>query len=195
MSITTRQVLLWTAGAAVVGAGVAYAVKVTRKDGSTQDVTDAASVEVSANQLTDSPAPDRIRWSVASGEKWRPLFDSVEQANGIPSGLLYRQAYEESHFRDDIITGARPSSEGALGIMQIVPQYHPTLGADGAKDPQRAVPYAGKFLAQLHRQFGSWQLALAAYNAGPGNVSKYGGIPPFPETQKYVADITGDVPV
>ena len=50
-----------------------------------------------------------------------------------------------------------------------------------------------KYLGNLFKQFGDWSLALAAYNAGPGNVTKYGGIPPFPETQQYVTKITQDV--
>jgi len=59
---------------------------------------------------------------------------------------------------------------------------------------QTALDDAGvKYLGNLFKQFGDWSLALAAYNAGPGNVTKYGGIPPFPETQQYVAKITQDV--
>ncbi|MGH3574705.1 MAG: lytic transglycosylase domain-containing protein, partial [Pseudonocardiaceae bacterium] len=53
---------------------------------------------------------------------------------------------------------------------------------------------AGNYLSTLYHQFGDWSLAVAAYNAGPGNVQKYGGIPPFTETQNYVAQIIADVP-
>lgn len=127
------------------------------------------------------------------GEKYRPLFDAAERQYGIPSGLLFRQAYQESRFRDDIIRGATRSPAGAVGIMQIIPKWHPEIGEQGALDPAIAIPYAAKILSQWHRQFGSWSLALAAYNAGPGNVSKHAGIPPFPETQRYVNDILRDV--
>lgn len=127
------------------------------------------------------------------------LFDSLyamlgaaETKYGIPHDLLARQAYEESRFRPDIINGTTPSSAGALGIMQIVPRFHPTATP---LEPASAIDYAGNFLASLYRQFGSWPLALAGYNAGAGNVTKYGNqIPPFDETQKYVAEITADVP-
>lgn len=134
-------------------------------------------------------------FSYAKGEKYRALFDAAETKYRIPHGLLFRQAYQESRFRDDIISGAVRSSAGAVGIMQIVPKYHPEVGEAGALNVPVAIDYAGKFLSKLHTQFGSWALALAAYNAGPANVIKYGGIPPFTETRNYVAQILADNPV
>ena len=133
-------------------------------------------------------------WTSSAGETYRPLFDQVEIANGIPHGLLFRQAYQESRFRSDIIDGTTRSAAGAAGIMQIVPKFHPDISIAGILNPTTAVPYAGKFLRQLYDRFGSWSLALAAYNAGPGNVQKYNGIPPFAETQTYVTAILRDVP-
>lgn len=140
-------------------------------------------------------AIDVSNWVSPRGMEYKPLFNTVEKKYGIPNGLLFRQAYQESHFREDIISGKVRSPAGAVGIMQIVPKYHPELGEAGALNVPKAVDYAGKILSQWHRQFSSWKLALAAYNAGPGNVIKYNGIPPFEETQKYVADITNDVQV
>lgn len=119
-------------------------------------------------------------------EIFKPLFDSASAQYGIPAGLLMRQGEVESALKAD----ARNPS-GATGIMQIIPKWHPELGEAGALDPARAIPYAAKILRQWKDQFGSWELALAAYNAGPGNVTKYGGIPPFPETQAYVEKILG----
>lgn len=134
-------------------------------------------------------------WTRPAGEKYRPLFNAAEKKYGIPPGLLFRQAYQESRFREDIISGKVRSSAGATGIMQIIPRLHPEVGEAGALDPARAIPYAGKILAAWKKQFGSWELALAAYNAGPGNVSKYKGIPPFKETRDYVSQITSDINV
>jgi soluble lytic murein transglycosylase-like protein len=75
--------------------------------------------------------------------------------------------------------------------MQLVPRFHPNVNP---LDPYAAIDYAAGFLRSLYDQFGSWTLAVAAYNAGPGNVQKAGNtVPPFPETLKYVADIIGDV--
>lgn len=134
------------------------------------------------------------------GAKYLPLLNAAERKYGIPRDLLARQAYQESRFREDIITGVTRSPAGAIGIMQIIPKWHPSLdpgdaAADerAALDPARAIDYAARFLSSLHRQFGTWSLALAAYNAGPGNVQKYNGIPPFKETRDYVAQILGDV--
>lgn len=119
------------------------------------------------------------------------LLNAAETQYGIPTDLLARQAYQESHFRPDIISGQTASPAGALGLMQIVPAYHPT--ADPLNVPA-AINYAANFMRSLYNQFGSWSLALAAYNAGPGNVQKYGNtVPPFAETQSYVASILGDV--
>ena len=127
--------------------------------------------------------------TVTNAAKYLPLLNAAELKYGIPRDLLARQAYQESRFRDDIVSGKTVSSAGALGIMQIVPKWHP--GVDPLNIPA-AIDYAAKYLSALKRQFGSWSLALAAYNAGPGNVKKYGGIPPFKETQAYVANITRD---
>ena len=97
-------------------------------------------------------------------------LQTAEQANGIPGLLLVRLAYQESRFRPEIISGEKVSAAGAAGIMQIVPRWHP--GVDPL-DARAAINYAGKYLATLYRQFGTWELALQAYNWGPGNLRKY----------------------
>jgi len=125
----------------------------------------------------------------AADSGYLPALNAAEAANGIPQDLLVRLAYQESRFRPDIIYGP-PNSAGAQGLMQIVPKYHP--GVD-ASDPFASITAAAGFLKSLYDQFGSWSLALAAYNAGPDKVKKYGGIPPFTETQNYVANIIGAV--
>jgi len=130
-------------------------------------------------------------WKTSSNAlKYGPLLNATEDKYGIPRDLLFRLAYQESHFRSDIIDGSTASPAGAQGIMQIVPAYHPGVNP---LDPAAAIDYAGNFLVSLYHQFGSWALALAAYNAGPGNVRKYNGIPPFAETQAYVSNILSDV--
>ncbi len=134
------------------------------------------------------------------GPLYLPLLNATEKRYLIPRDLLARQAYQESRFREDIISGFTRSPAGAIGIMQIIPRWHPSIdpgdaAADerAALDPARAIDYAARYLVSLQRRFGSWGLALAAYNAGPGNVEKHNGIPPFKETRDYVAQILGDV--
>jgi soluble lytic murein transglycosylase-like protein len=129
-------------------------------------------------------------WIAAAGD-YLPLLQAAEDKYSIPRGVLTRLAYEESRFRPDIISGATVSSSGAQGIMQLMPQFYP--GIDPL-DPPQAIDAAAQSLRSYFDRFGTWTLALAAYNAGPGNVSKYGNtVPPFQETQKYVADIIGAV--
>lgn len=133
-------------------------------------------------------------WPYPRGREYQSAFEAAEQSNDIPPGLLARQAYQESHFRDDIISGATVSKAGAVGIMQIVPRWHPDVNA---YDPLESINYAAHFLAGLHRQFGTWPLALAAYNWGPGNVAQHkNDVMSWPlETQNYVRQITADVNV
>lgn len=141
----------------------------------------------------------------ANEERYRDLIVQVETKEGIPAGLLHRLLYQESRFRSDII-GTYPngdpvpmekrtiSSAGAKGIAQFIDATAGDFALD-QWNPQASIRAAGAYLHRLYNQFGSWRLALAAYNAGPGNVKKYNGIPPFTETQKYVAEITSDVEV
>lgn len=142
----------------------------------------------------------KIGSAIASAGNWlakvpadlADLFASASAQHGLPFAMLEAVAYRESRFRQDIITGALRSSAGAVGVMQIIPRWHPDLGEAGALDPKRAIPYAAKYLRQLRDQFGAWDLALAAYNWGPGNLRKWqtnGGNWPT-ETQIYVAEIT-----
>lgn len=130
----------------------------------------------------------------ANAARFIPALHTAEDAFDIPRDLLARVAYQESRFRDDIITGAKSSAAGALGIMQIVPKFHPEVNP---LDPFASITYAGQYLGSLFRQFGTWKLALAAYNWGPGNLARNLSVPgKWPqETLDYIAEITKDVPV
>jgi soluble lytic murein transglycosylase-like protein len=135
-------------------------------------------------------------WMTAGeGPTYQPTFAVVESNNGIPTNLLFRMGYQESRFRPDIISGATVSSAGAIGIMQLEPQFFPGAG----QNPQTDIATAGAYLAKLYSQFGDWQLAVAAYNDGPGNIANWESNPDASslplETQNYVADVFADVPV
>lgn len=132
-------------------------------------------------------------------ERYAPEIAAAEARYGIPAGLLHRLIYQESRFRSDIISGEVVSAAGAIGIAQIVPRWHP--GVDPI-DPLASIDYAAGYLARLHNQFGSWRLALAAYNWGPGNLSRHlraNGelvLAELPrETRDYVEQITAEVNV
>jgi len=130
-------------------------------------------------------------WKTAkNAEKYLPALHAAEVKYKIPPDLLARMAYQESHFRDDIVSGKVISSAGAVGIMQLVPRWHPSVNPLVVN---AAIDYAGSYVRSLYDQFGSWKLAVAAYNAGPGNVVKAKGIPAFTETQNYVSQVFGDL--
>ncbi len=84
------------------------------------------------------------------------------------------------------------SSKGAMGLMQIMPQEARSLGVSNPFDPEQNIAAGTRLLAGLMKRYnGDVPLTLAAYNAGPGAVQKYNGIPPYPETEHYVKRILG----
>lgn len=130
-------------------------------------------------------------------EQYLGEIAEAERTHGLPRDLLARQLYQESRYRADIITGQVKSPAGALGIAQIIPKWHPTVDP---LDPVASIHYAARYMKQLYDQFGTWRLALAAYNWGPGNLKKslqrHGGarLDQWPaETQNYVTEILGDL--
>jgi soluble lytic murein transglycosylase-like protein len=134
-----------------------------------------------------------------NAQKWAPFLSSVEDGVGIPSGLLSRIAYQESHFVQSIIDGTQSSPAGALGMMQLMPQFFqsvnvPTPYSD--TDTMNQVNEAANFLVGLYSHFGNWTDAVAAYNAGQGNIDKVlAGKMALPgETANYIAQVSADLP-
>jgi peptidoglycan DL-endopeptidase CwlO len=115
---------------------------------------------------------------------YNQLFTAATAKYGLPQGLLAAVAQTESGGNASAISPA-----GAIGLMQIMPGTARGLGVD-PRDPAQAVDGAARLLSSHLRDFGSLDLALAAYNAGPGAVRKYDGIPPYSETQNYVRKVT-----
>jgi len=115
-----------------------------------------------------------------AGVPYANLFTSAAARYGVDASLLAAVASQESGFDAGAVSAA-----GAQGLMQFMPATAKGLGVNPS-DPASSVDGAARYLLQLTRELGSADLALAAYNAGPGNVRRYGGIPPFDETQNYV---------
>jgi cell wall-associated NlpC family hydrolase len=112
-------------------------------------------------------------------------FTSAATSSGVPSALLQAVASTESGCQ----TGA-VSSAGAEGLMQLMPTTAASIGVDPF-NPAQAIRGAASLLSSYYNRFGSWPLALAAYNAGPAAVETYGGIPPYPQTEEYVQTVLG----
>ena len=141
-------------------------------------------------------APTLGGWQLpASAAPYAATIRAAELRHGIPSGLLGRLLYQESRFRADVIEGRTVSAAGAVGIAQIIPRWHPDVNP---LDPYASIDYAASYLATLRNRFGSWELALAAYNWGQGNLSRVAGADDWlsrvpTETRNYVTQISADV--
>lgn len=105
--------------------------------------------------------------------------------HGIPSDLFLRLVTRESNWNPK----AR-SHKGATGLAQLMPGTARILGVN-PHDPQENLDGGARYLSEQYRKFRDWRLALAAYNAGPQAVERHGGVPPYRETQAYVAAILG----
>jgi soluble lytic murein transglycosylase-like protein len=113
------------------------------------------------------------------------MIDSAANKNGVSSDVVREVARQESGFRPCVV-----SSKGAEGLMQLMPATQGQFNVTDPFNPMTSLDAGTKLLKQLlDRYHGDLSLALSAYNAGAGTVDKAGGIPPIPETQRYVSNI------
>lgn len=190
-------VALWASSVFVTGLlsatspALAYVIEigpngsVTTYSGPTQFVgattTSLAKATPSANVASSNTQPSFPRQihPILAG-----YLDDAASRHNVDPALVRAVAWEESRFRTDAI-----SPKGAIGLMQLMPATAAQLRVN-PYDPQQNAHGGVAYLRALLTQFnGDVRLALAAYNAGPAAVSRYGGIPPFRETQNYVKSI------
>lgn len=121
----------------------------------------------------------------ARGKQLEPLFSKASSSTGVSSTLIKAVARAESCFE-----AAAQSHAGAQGLMQLMPDTARSLGVTDSFNIEQNIDGGARYLAtMLERYSNNLDLALAAYNAGPGNVDQYNGVPPFDETRQYIVNV------
>ncbi len=141
-----------------------------------------ARIEQVAGSAAAKPEPSLVRRETADPQT---LVTKAAESQGIDSDFVRSVAKIESDFRQGSI-----SSKGAAGLMQIMPATAKELGINAAKPQENALGGAKYLRSLLVRYHFNSALTLAAYNAGPGAVERFGGVPPFGETRAYVVKVT-----
>lgn len=125
-----------------------------------------------------------------TSEQLKEIARQKARTYGVNEDIFLRLVEAESGWNPRAKSGA-----GAMGLVQLMPGTAQGLGVSNPYDPVQSLTGGARYLSQQLKRFGSYDKALAAYNAGPGNVERYGGIPPFKETQNYVKKILGGTDV
>lgn len=187
-----RVLHIFFMGLAGVAPSMAGADALERFDAMTSVLDDRAASQYAASaRLRPDYDPDAPEEAIPryTGSYDGPFIDLARAAarrHGVPEDLFLRLVTQESAWNQNAISRA-----GAIGLAQLMPDTARDLGVN----PQVAVENldgGARYLAAQYEAFGTWRLALAAYNAGPEAVSRHGGIPPYQETQDYVRIILGE---
>lgn len=148
---------------------------------SSNQATEKAVSDSKATTFSVSPSSDTL----SSSQNLDTYFEEAAEQYQVDIKLLKAIAYCESNFNPNAVSHA-----GAIGVMQLMPATAAELGVTDSYDARQNILGGAKLISKLlDRYDGDTSLALAAYNAGSGNVEKYGGIPPFTETQNYVKKV------
>jgi soluble lytic murein transglycosylase-like protein len=137
---------------------------------------------------TPAASPTRFSRHLAQAQSvpadYQPMIERAARHWGVPADLITAVIQQESGFDPNATSPA-----GAQGLMQLMPSTAQGLGVTDPYDPEQSIWGGAHELSTQLQRFGDVRLALAAYNAGSGAVSRYGGVPPYPETQNYVRQV------
>lgn len=155
------------------------------------DFQSILNASMSANEQKKPDDVQQKAFSPSYGSKRIPddqldsIIEKYAAKNNLDSAFVKALIKQESGFQP-----TAKSHCGAMGLMQLMPSTAASLGVENAFDPEQNVEGGTKYLKGLMNRYqGNKELALAAYNAGSGAVQKYGGIPPYTETQNYVKNV------
>src|SRR5437764_8816317 len=148
--------------------------------------TSSTSFDQQLSQATDAQATSSTSVDAGSGSApYEQQIEAAAQKYGIDPAVLKGLIKQESGFNPNA-----GSSAGAQGLTQLMPGTAASLGVTNVHDPAQSIDGGAHYLKmQLDRFGGDYSKALAAYNAGPGAVQRYGGVPPYAETQNYVKNV------
>jgi Rod binding domain-containing protein len=143
-------------------------------------------IEVTSSS-TEIPAVEPSTQSLSRLGKYDEIINEASETYGVDKNIIKSVILAESSAKENAV-----STASAKGLMQIIDSTAQYLGINNVFDPKENIMGGAKYLSQLLRKYnGDLKFALAGYNAGPGNVDKYNGIPPFTETQTYVKRVIG----
>ena len=155
------------------------AIKSSKASEAAASKTDSSRVNIS--NIANAVYPD---CKVTAPEEYVDIFKRASEKYNVPYEILISVAKAESDFNKNDL-----SKSGAMGIMQLMPETAKWLGVTDPYDPEQNIMGGARELAEKINKHKSLKLGLAAYNAGSGAVQKYGGVPPYAETQNYVKKI------
>ncbi|EOQ86899.1 transglycosylase SLT domain protein [Leptospira yanagawae serovar Saopaulo str. Sao Paulo = ATCC 700523] len=152
----------------------------TISDGKTQNIDSAKSTSLEPNFKPNSM--DQL--GANRNGSLMETIESIAESQGMDPNLVKAVVKAESGFKAKAV-----SPKGAMGLMQLMPETAESLGVKDPFDPEENVAGGVKFLKGLMKEFKDPEKAIAAYNAGPGAVKRYKGIPPYEETKQYVSKV------
>ncbi len=147
----------------------------------------AETLQAASGTATTASATPLSAGESAQSSQYDSLVEAAAQRYGIEPAVLHGLIQQESGFDP-----SAQSSAGASGLTQLMPATASSMGVANPLNPAESIEGGARYLSQLMGQFsGNTTDALAAYNAGPGAVKQYGGVPPYAETQSYVTKVLG----